>query len=86
MFLSAHVHAHLSIIRYDETSCQEAKVWSNSLSINNVASDAAMLKSITLVSTKTNATLIHLPPDKMATIMQTIFPDAFSWMKHFVFW
>ena len=26
------------------------------------------------------------PLDKMATISQTIFSDAFSWMKSFVFW
>ena len=30
--------------------------------------------------------LTHLPLDKMATISQTIFSDAFSWMKMFVFW
>ena len=30
--------------------------------------------------------LTHLPPDKMAAILQTIFSDAFSWMKSFVFW
>ena len=28
----------------------------------------------------------HLPLDKMAAIWQTIFLDAFSWMKSFVFW
>ena len=26
------------------------------------------------------------PPDKMAAISQTIFSDAFSWLKSFVFW
>ena len=26
------------------------------------------------------------PLDKMAAISQTIFSDAYSWMKHFVFW
>ena len=30
--------------------------------------------------------LIHLPLDKMGAISQTIFSDAFSWMKSFVFW
>ena len=30
--------------------------------------------------------LTHLPLDKMATILQTIFSDAFSWMKSFEFW
>ena len=30
--------------------------------------------------------LTHLRLDKMATISQTIFPKAFSWMKNFVFW
>ena len=30
--------------------------------------------------------LTHLPLNKMATISQTIFSDAFSWMKIFVFW
>ena len=29
--------------------------------------------------------LTHLPLDEMAAISQTIFPDAFSWMKSFVF-
>ena len=28
----------------------------------------------------------HLPLDKMAASSQTIFSDAFSWMKNFVFW
>ena len=32
------------------------------------------------------STLTHLPLDKMAVISQTLFPDAFSWMKSFVFW
>ena len=30
--------------------------------------------------------LTHLPMDKMAVISYTIFSDAFSWMKIFVFW
>ena len=30
--------------------------------------------------------LTHLPLGKMAAISQTIFSDAFSWMKSFVFW
>ena len=30
--------------------------------------------------------LTHFPLDKMAAISQTIFSDAFSWMKNFVFW
>ena len=30
--------------------------------------------------------LTHLPMDKMAAIQQTIFSDAFSWMKSSVFW
>ena len=30
--------------------------------------------------------IIHLPMDKMATILQTIFWEAFSWMDFFVFW
>ena len=30
--------------------------------------------------------LTHVPPDKMAAISQTIFSDALSWMKSFVFW
>ena len=30
--------------------------------------------------------ITHLSLDKMATISQTIFLDAFSWMKSFVFW
>ena len=30
--------------------------------------------------------LTHLPRDKMAAISQTIFSDAFSWMKGFIFW
>ena len=29
--------------------------------------------------------LTHLPLDKMAAISQTIFSDAFSWMKKFIF-
>ena len=33
-----------------------------------------------------NRGLTHLPLDKMAAISQTIFWDAFSWMKHFVCW
>ena len=28
----------------------------------------------------------HLPLDKMTAISQTIFSDAYSWMKSFVFW
>ena len=38
-----------------------------------------------LVDTNTEQ-LTHLPLDKMAAISQTIFSDAYSWMKHFVFW
>ena len=30
--------------------------------------------------------LTHLPLEKIAAISQTIFSDAFSWMKNFVFW
>ena len=30
--------------------------------------------------------LTHLSRDKMAAISQTIFSDAFSWMKSFIFW
>ena len=30
--------------------------------------------------------LTHLHLDKMDAISQTIFSDAFSWMKSFVFW
>ena len=30
--------------------------------------------------------LTHLPLDKMAAISQTIFSNAFSWMKSLVFW
>ena len=30
--------------------------------------------------------LTHLPLDKMAVILQTIFSDAFLWTKSFVFW
>ena len=30
--------------------------------------------------------LTHLPFNKMAAISQTIFSDAFSWMKIFIFW
>ena len=30
--------------------------------------------------------LTHLPLDKMAASSQTIFSDAFSWMKTFIFW
>ena len=33
-----------------------------------------------------SALITHLPLDKMATISQTIFSDAFSSMKSFVFW
>ena len=32
-----------------------------------------------------SAILTHLPLDKMAAISQTMFSDAFSWMKSFVF-
>ena len=31
-------------------------------------------------------TLTHPPLDKMATISQMVFSDAFLWMKWFVFW
>ena len=31
-------------------------------------------------------TLTHITLDKMAAILQTIFLDAFLWMKSFVFW
>ena len=30
--------------------------------------------------------LTHLPIDNMASFPQTIFSDAFSWMKRFVYW
>ena len=30
--------------------------------------------------------LTHLPLDKMAAILQTLFSEAFSWMKKIVFW
>ena len=30
--------------------------------------------------------LTHLPLDKMSAVSQTIFSDAFSWMKSLVFW
>ena len=30
--------------------------------------------------------LTHLPLDKMAAILQTIYSDAFLWMKNFVLW
>ena len=30
--------------------------------------------------------LTHLSLDKMAAILQTVFSDAFSWMKIFIFW
>ena len=33
-----------------------------------------------------NDELTHLPLDKMAAILLTIFSDAFLWMKSFVFW
>ena len=33
---------------------------------------------------RASAILTHLPLDKMATISQTMFSDAFSWMKSFV--
>ena len=32
------------------------------------------------------AILNHLPLDKMAAFSQTIFLDAFSWMKGVLFW
>ena len=30
--------------------------------------------------------LTHLPRDKMAAISQTMFSDAFSWVKTFALW
>ena len=33
-----------------------------------------------------SSTLTHLPLDNMATISQTTFSNAFSWMNYFVFW
>ena len=33
-----------------------------------------------------NLLFTHLPLDKMAAVSQTIFSDAFSWMKSFEFW
>ena len=36
--------------------------------------------------TKHTWDLTHLPLDKMAAISQTLFSDAFSWMKSFVLW
>ena len=41
--------------------------------------------ALTLMTPRRNLFLIHLPLDKMATIPQSIFSDAFSWMKRFVF-
>ena len=35
---------------------------------------------------KVTCWLTHLPLDKMTAISQTIFSDAFLWMKNFVFW
>ena len=32
-----------------------------------------------------SALLTHIPLDKMASISQTAFPNAFSWMKNFEF-
>ena len=43
----------------------------------------AMIQSILW---RTIWTLTHLPLNKMATISQMIFSDAFWWMKNFVFW
>ena len=34
----------------------------------------------------TGLLLTRLPLDKMANILQTLFSDAFAWMKSFVFW
>ena len=51
--------------------------WENAVSVD--AFDA-------VVSTPSvDMELTHSPPDKMATISQTIFSDAFSWMSRFVF-
>ena len=47
--------------------------------IHQPASMCQIWPIITLLST-------HLPLDKMAAFSQTIFSDAFSWMKIFVFW
>ena len=38
-----------------------------------------------MFSSKSLGLLTHLPQDKMAPISQTIFSNAFSWMKKFVF-
>ena len=45
-----------------------------------------MYQNIFRISICLQLQLTHLPLDKMAAISQTIFSDAFSWMKSFVFW
>ena len=42
--------------------------------------------SVVSILGKNEHLLTPLPPDKMATISQIIFSDAFLWMKSFVFW
>ena len=40
-----------------------------------------------VISISSSVLLINSsPPDKMSAISQTTFPNAFSWMKSFVFW
>ena len=38
------------------------------------------------IGSEYSETLTHPPLDKMAAISQTIFSDAFSWMKSLLFW
>ena len=58
-------------------------IWKDSLCIGT---DHQRLQSNMLLTDCITSLLTHLPLDKMAAISQTIFSDAFSWMKSFVFW
>ena len=42
--------------------------------------------SMLQIKPKSYICLTHLPLDKIDAILQTIFSDAFSWMKSFIFW
>ena len=58
------------------------------LVMNNVITWAAKLSGFhhLNIHDRRHKTLTHLPLNKMAAILRTIFSDAFSWMTFFSFW
>ena len=60
------------------------KFWRCKIGLLN--NNAVMIVDKCLSCLEWGGLLTHLALDKMATILQTTFSDAFSWMKSFVLW